>query len=180
MMNKKGIELSINFIVVVILSIVILSIGLVLVRTFFAKTTEIKASLDDQTKSKITEMLSFGEITAMPFNKKQIFAGEYAVYGLGILNVEKQPKEFIVEVTANAAYDKANNLIVSFSPGVEQEWILYDEESFSLDAQEQKELSILVTVPKATVSGNYIFDVETLDITEGTRYGLNKIYIEVP
>ena len=73
--NKTGIELSINFIVVVILSVVILSIGLVLVRTFFAKTTEIKSSLDDQTKSKITEMLSFGEITAMPFNKKQIFAG---------------------------------------------------------------------------------------------------------
>ena len=96
------------------------------------------------------------------------------------MNVEKQSKEFIVEITANSAYNKANEPIYGFEPGVEQEWILYDEDSFSLDAQEKKELSILVTVPKATVSGNYIFDVETLDISTGSRYGLNKIYVEVP
>jgi hypothetical protein len=191
MKNKKAIELSVNFLVIVILSIAMLGMGLYLVRTFFKGAEETKSQLDEQTREKIVEMLSYGENTAMPFNQKSIYAGESATYGVGVLNIDpKNTQTFKVEIKADKAYDFENKPITpdrgySFTLGVEKDWLLYDEEPFTLKAHEQKEILALVTVPKVVVRGNYVFNVSisscpTASCTPNSRYGFHKMYVTVP
>ena len=59
-MNKRAIELSINFIVLFILAIAMFSVGLVLVRNIFFEADEMKRTLDDRTRQKINTLLLGG------------------------------------------------------------------------------------------------------------------------
>jgi len=51
--NKKAMQLSVNFLVVMILSIAILAGSLVLVRTLFSKAENLKLELDESTEREI-------------------------------------------------------------------------------------------------------------------------------
>ena len=187
-MNKKAIQLSINFLVIIILSIVMLSSGLVLVRKFFATTVDIKADLDTQTKGKISQLLSVGETTALPFNKKTINAGENGVFGLGILNVLREEHQYRVNIVAWDAYDKNKNQLTGFDGmqsntfGMveENKYVLYEDTEFTLKPNEQKEIPILVSMPKESQRGTYIFNVIVQDLTQGSQYGnTQKKYVTV-
>jgi hypothetical protein len=174
--NKKGIELSINFLVIIILSIVIFSLGLIMVRTFFTKTAEIKSELDTQTKAKISEMLSGGEPTAVPFNKKTISAGNMDVFGIGIMNIRKEPQNFQIKIESKGGFEKGTQDQIE---GDFSTWLLYDEEPFSLDPYEKNEIPVLVSVPNAVEKGTYVFDVSVT--ANGQQYtSPHKIYVEVP
>lgn len=175
--SKKGIQLSINFLVIVILSIVMLTLGILLVQTFFGKTEEIKRDLDVQTKDKIAELLTYGEITALPYSKKTVSGGDQALFGLGVLNVDRENyKTFYVDIVPSKFVTKRNE--VEDNPDVE-DWLLYDDETFNLAPHESKQVSILVTPPSNARIGTYIFNVQVLE-TSGARYGnLNKMYVTI-
>jgi hypothetical protein len=185
MKSKKGIELSINFIVVIILSMVILGSGLYLVRSFFSNTVELKAQLDEQTKSKIVELLTYGDMTALPFNRKTINLEERAVFGLGILNINTYDGNFSVRIDAFNAYDKNNIIIPWFVHDnvnndfkEENRWLKYDKAPFKVKAHEQAEIPILVNVPKNATKGVYTFDVTVYQDT--SPYGnKNRMFVEV-
>lgn len=88
-MNKKAIELSINFIVILILSIVIMSSSFILVRQFFGKATEMKAKLDSDTETQIRGLLVSGQRVAIPLHTKEAKIGEFVTFGVGISNILK-------------------------------------------------------------------------------------------
>ncbi len=89
MNNKKAIELSINFIVVMILSIAILSASFVLVNQFFGKAGEMKARLDSETETKIRALLVGNERVAIPLHTKEVKVGDFVSFGVGISNILK-------------------------------------------------------------------------------------------
>jgi hypothetical protein len=101
-MNKRAVELSINFVVIMILSIAILSSSLILVKQFFGKATQLKASLDSDTESKIRGLLSSGERVAVPLNTKEVTLGDKITFGVGISNILKDSlgpsNEFVIDV----------------------------------------------------------------------------------
>jgi len=177
MNSKKALQLSINSLVVIIISLVILSAGIVLLRNFFAGTAEIKAKLDSQTESKIAGLLAEGEPVAVPVNRKTIQAGEHSTFGLGILNIIQDTPQsgFNVDVVFTNAYDRTNTIITAIDG---QEWLLYDEEGFTMQSNEQKIIPILIRVSKDAVPGSYIFTVTVT--ADGNEYGKHKIYVEVP
>jgi len=180
-MSKKAITLSINSLVIIILSLVILSLGIVLMRAFFKSTAEIKAQIDAQTESKIASLLAEGEPLAVPVNRKTIQAKKHSTFGLGILNIIQEPGQntFIINIRFSGAYDRMNN-VISIDAETAEGWLLYDEDSFTLQANEQKIIPILVAVPPSA-PGTYIFTIEVQDAVAGTRYNsLQKIYVEVP
>ena len=71
-MRKRGIELSINFIVILIISLIIFTSGLVFTNKFFKLAVDRKADLDKQTELEIQNLLSDGAPVAIPYNKKKI------------------------------------------------------------------------------------------------------------
>ena len=88
-MNKKAIELSINFIIIMILSIAIFSSSLILVKQFFGKAEKMKAAVDSETETKIRSLLVAGERVAIPVYTKETIASKPVTFALGISNILK-------------------------------------------------------------------------------------------
>jgi len=177
MKNKKAITLSINSLVVIILSLVILSLGIILMRGFFRSTAEIKASIDTQTEAKIASLLAEGEPLAVPVNRKTVPTKQHTTFGLGILNIFQDSPQtvFNIDVRFTNAFNKMNVKIEGVDAG---KWILYDEEPLTLEANEQKIIPILISVSADAVPGTYIFTIEAT--AAGQPYGIHKLYVEVP
>ena len=69
--HKKGFELSINFIVMVILSLAMLGVGFYFAKNIFIQTYDIGQQLDDQTKSQIESKLRDpASLVAIGINQK--------------------------------------------------------------------------------------------------------------
>ena len=87
MKNKRAMELSINFLVVMILGIAMLTMGVVFVRKMFTGASEMKDKLDKQTEGELEKLMTSGERVALPYTKKEVKGGKTVIFGLGILNV---------------------------------------------------------------------------------------------
>ena len=61
-MNKKALELSINFLVIVIISLVILSAGILLIKKYFAEAEELHKEISQETEIQINENTPLSKI----------------------------------------------------------------------------------------------------------------------
>jgi hypothetical protein len=178
-MNKSGIELSINFLVIVIISIVMLTSGILLIKNYFGTAEDIKDQLDEQTISQIESLLDEGDYISMPLNRKTISAGESSTFGLGVLNVlSGSPTTFDVNITLSRLVKKdkteATQQELNSIPDPEN-WILY-EESFTISYKSKKAVAIYVEVPKGVFSGTYIYDIGIPQY----QNRITKMYVIVP
>ncbi len=177
MKTKKGaIELSVNMLVVIIISVVILAGGIALLYQLLGQAEVLERDLDSRTKEELQRLLlQEGKQVALPWNKVMIKRGEQNSFGLGILN------SGILE-----SFTVLINPALFIPPeGEPQEdpptasWVLYDNEPFPLKEQESKQIRILVSVPEDAASGTYLFDVK-VQKSNGQRYGpIQKIQIGV-
>jgi hypothetical protein len=84
--TKKGIELSINFIVMLILAIVGFVMGLMFIPQLFKASTDMYQQLDSQSKDILMNQAMEGRVAIYPENF-QTKVGSGRVVGLGIYNV---------------------------------------------------------------------------------------------
>ena len=69
--NRKGIELSINFIVMLILALAVFSGGIMFATKFFGHAEKVRASMDAQTEKQIEKLLDSGSPVVIPINTKE-------------------------------------------------------------------------------------------------------------
>ena len=87
-LNKKGIELSINFIVMLIIALVVFGMGIKLFTMFFAEAENIKDDLDEQTKKELqAKMMSSPDQVVVYPTSLTIQKGKADIIGVGILNI---------------------------------------------------------------------------------------------
>ncbi|MEE9524982.1 MAG: hypothetical protein V3V78_00050 [Candidatus Woesearchaeota archaeon] len=177
-MNKKAVELSINFLVVVILSIVILTSGLLIVKRYFGTAEDIKAQLDEQTIAHIEELLDEGDPVAIASKRKVISGGESAIFGLGIFNINDDTQNFKVDIKFSKLIERDQTIVETVTPNPET-WLLYEDE-VTLGFNDKATISIRIEVPKTASQGTYIYNVNVCygPCTGQNRYGLTKIYVE--
>ena len=171
-MNKKAIELSINFLVIIIISIVMLSSGILIIKKYFGTATEIKEQLDEQTLNRIEDLVSDGGTVVVPFKRKVVEAGEAELFGLGILNLDTTNDEY--KVFINLSKFITRDQIEEDDPGATG-WLLY-ESQHTIAYKETKKIPIRVHVPVGVEPGSYIFNIY---VNKGT-YGLTKITVVIP
>ena len=107
-MNKKAIELSINFIVILVIALVMFGMGLTLFRKFFVEADVIKQNLDDQTKKEIQQiMMSSAEQVIVYPSQLTIRRGKSDVVGVGVLNINENTTAFdiIPDWDGTSCYD---------------------------------------------------------------------------
>ena len=93
--HKRGFELSINFIVMVILSLAMLGVGFYFAKNIFIQTYDIGQQLDDQTKSQIESKLRDpASLVAIGINQKSIKRGDHDIFGVGVANRNKEEGYF--------------------------------------------------------------------------------------
>jgi len=173
-MNKKGIELAISFVVIIIISLVVFAGSMVIVRNIFSGAEELKATLDQQTDSQIQEMLSAGEIVAVPLAHKAIAIGDKAVFWAAVSNALQTATndKFYVLVGFDKAYnpdgsapESGSNLLSASQNYINQNWLFYDKGPHTIPIGDYKAISIFVSVGDEiapnidTKKGLYAFNV---------------------
>lgn len=157
MFNKRAtIGMSIETIVVVIISVVVLIGGITLMYNWIYGAESIKGQLDERTNTELDRLLvDQGKPVALPRNVGDVVRGEGHIFGVGVLNIADQ-NTFHVTLNFVEGKDEAGNTITEVDLPA---WVLYNDQPFILDeGQHVKEL-INLQVPKNVPLGQYIFDV---------------------
>ncbi len=176
-MQKKAIELSLTFMVVVIISIILFVFGV----NFAYKTANEANKIDKANTAELDKKFAqlsceSSDKVCVGIIKRLIPKGSFDTFGLKIINIENATG-FLVEVKASKAFDKqeeetANNLTFK-----------YNNNEIMVEKNEEKSLGIAFEVPKESVSGTYVFDILVKYKVNGEfqQYDdLEKIYVEVP
>jgi hypothetical protein len=164
MKSKKGVELSANFIVMLIIAIAILAFGLVFGRNLFSAAQEMKSELDQRTQRQIESMLDDGSKVILPITTKEVKKGNTALFGFGILNIndESTNNQFLVRVSnvkgvkpdGTNPVSAPNILIDNFN-----DYLLYDDDFQIIERNNKETMGIAVSIPTGVESGTYSFSV---------------------
>ncbi|MAG61140.1 hypothetical protein CL619_05105 [archaeon] len=185
--NKKAsINLAMSTIVMVIIGMVMLTAGILLMKTFITGAEEIKDQLDAQTESELERLLlDQGAKVALPLHTVTMEAGEDHIFGVGILNIDSTlyNDEFSLELTFSKLIDE-NSLEVEGANDIEiLSWLLYNTETMIIEENEHKSEAIYVGVPEDATKGTYIYNVYVYyddDDTGKTKYdSVKKLYVAV-
>lgn len=168
-MNKKAFEVSVNFVVILIISIIVFTMGISIVNRFFQFAEDEKLRWDQLTRSEIDSALDQGDRIAIPRFKKEIVNGEFASFGVGILNVLQGPmRNFRINIDFALASDRRATICepaTASACGEPNNWIrtAYDDESpiiFTLPIKNNEKKSFLVGFDViGAADGTYVFNV---------------------
>ena len=180
MSNKQAVELSLNFIVILIISIALFGFGVIFIRNLFSQATDLRDLTLEELDERIAELICEGsDKVCIGIDSKTIKRKEYAVFGLKILNV-LDSQEFEIKVDPPQdylGYKKDGSKIDTTSLPL----IRYPESrTVVIKQNEEVKLGIGIQVPSTAVSGTYIFNVNIID-GEGISYSsVQKLWVEVP
>ena len=177
MNTKKGIELSFNFIVMLLIAIVIFGFGVRFIYTLSSQAIDLKDMTSQELDDRVADLLcSNSQKICISTDKKIIQKGKFDVFGVKVLNVgDEQTLELHITRPNPSAYTKQNTPIVNdvleWSP---------DYRLMAFKQNEEHKFGIGIVVPPTALSGTYIFDVKVLK-TNGDQYtSTQKMYVEVP
>lgn len=173
---KKGIGMSLNFLVTVIIAIVILVFGVRFISDLVVETTKLESLTTDQLDKKIENLLCETEKVCIGTTKKTIQKGKFDVFGIKIINIisdEEFSDEFNVNIRVSKLI-KDNNEIIDPNK-LNKIKLKYRTNNFIVEKNNEESIGIGVEVEKDAVSGTYILDVEIPQYDE-----IYKIYVEVP
>ncbi len=171
-MAKKGMELSLTFMVAIIIAVVIFILGIRFVYNLASQSNDVKDSASGNLDKKFAEILcNSNDRVCIGIERKLIAKGNSDVFSLKIINIYDNT-DFNITVTrpSPSGYTKSNKNITKD--------ILEWEPKFRtimVERNEEKEIGIGISVPKDAGQGTYIFDVKVEPYNT-----LNKIYVEVP
>jgi hypothetical protein len=185
-MNKKAISLSINTLVIIIISLVILGSGLALLNKFLTQAKEFKGDLDQRTQEELERLLvDQGRRVALPLHTAVLPAGEEHLFGLGIMNINSKA-EFKIKVELSRFVDEQDQIRTNEIFDEANSWLLYFKEPITIEENEPKKEKILVQIPGDAPKGQYIYNVKvfkepfTPDSQDANQYGnTQKIVLTV-
>jgi len=168
---KKGIELSLNFLVTIIIALVIFGFGIKFISNLTSDVTELESLTTEQLDKRIENLVCGTEKVCIGTNKKTIQKGNFDVFGIKIINI-LESQEFNINIGVSKII-KDNEEITDQNELNKVQ--IKHRQSVIIEKNDEENIGIGVEVAKDAVSGTYILDVEI------PQYGeLQKIYVEVP
>ncbi len=179
-MNSKGaIGLSINVIVLIIISLVILALGINLLYTFIEDTNQLHGDIDERTKQELEKLLiQGGNLVALPFDNVDLLPSQSHSFGLGIRNIRGEGDFQVRVILARMAVPDNPDLLADNQQqkdDIVNKWLLYNTGNIPLKEHDSHTETILVTVPADTLPGKYIFRVEVRK--SGQEYANPQLFI---
>jgi hypothetical protein len=179
--KKKGIELSVNFLVALILSIVVFVGGIAILNLILGSGDKYMNEVNEQVKKDIVRILNSGEVVSIPYNKEAVKIGNEVYFGVGINNKLKRETIFNVQVLFNSAFYENDSQILTDKNYINDNWNVFFQngKNYSLVRNEPRVVDVKINVDssiaqgKVTEKGVYIFDVNVtyFDVT-----GVQKVY----
>lgn len=164
MSKKAAIELSMNFLVIIILAIVILGFSFYLFFSVYGKAQELGELTQAQLNERVEELQCDG-VVCISSNYQKLHRGKFHLFGVKITNTGEE-SEFIVNVEHVPVDEQTLNYVPKEYP-------------ITIGQNKEGRVGIGIAVPKEAASGIYIFNV---DVTRnGFLYGTKQqIRVEVP
>ena len=177
MLNKNSMELSLNFLVIIIISITIFGFGIYFISNLAQQAEDLRKLTLSQIDEQISGLACEGsDRICIVAEKKKIQRGKVSIFGIKILNVlDSKNFQIVANPSSPLGYKRDNSPITS--PALIINPPLGRTES--INKNEDKTVGIGVQVPKdAPIGGTYIIDVEIRN--GGNLYvPLQKLYVEV-
>ena len=162
-MNKKGIQLSVNFLVIIILALVVMGFGLTLFYKLIDTSVDTVQTVDRQTEERMERLLQSGELVVVSDTTKSVKSGESADFYVAISNEAQTQKVFTVDVEQKGS--DLGDEGISFYDGQ----IVYRTETESIEVNGFVVVPIRIVSAKKTPKASFIFLVT---VKEGiTPYG---------
>lgn len=204
MLNKRGIELSVNFLVVLIISIAVIGFGIRFTYKLVGETSELQKASGQELDQKIGELLCADDLkVCVGIERKKVSRGKADLFGVKILNIEDSDKTFdvYVEIPKLASqgyacgFDKNNNPISDTATAnnkCTQIKIIHGDLQGSIDtaqnpnpyavykrpvdipSKKDKTIAIAFEVQKGAVSGTYIYNINVKINGAAANYAATK------
>ncbi len=164
-------ELSIGLIVILILSVLIFSMSLYYLFTWFGRAEQLKAEIDKQTEEQILAALKTGnQLVAIPIAVQQVKRGNAATYGIGVRNIAAEGA-FSMATTFSGAYTPDGRTITVDETYLTEKWLgaFANTPTFRLRKNEQKVIPQLIKADlniaqgAPTPKGDYVFNICVYD-----------------
>ena len=184
MVGKKAVELSLNFIVILIISIILFGFGVKFISSLFKEAGDITELTVNELDEHISNLICEGsDRVCIGIERKTILKGKYDVFGLKILNILLD-QNFVISVSPpnppNPIGYKKDNTPIS-SPPSPPLIINPPSRNVVIKQNEERSAGIGIGVPKNAVSGTYILNVNIIRTQTGEDYvKVQKLYVEVP
>ncbi|MBU0756731.1 MAG: hypothetical protein KKF44_01580 [Nanoarchaeota archaeon] len=171
MMKKKAMELSINFIVMLIFSIVLLGFGLI----FASRLLKVSDSAVETGMPKVDDIalescLNEGNYVCLSKNKAEVRVDNNVVFGLGIYNDLPTTDEFIYHLYLAKAIDSEGTSIGEICFGsscyntlawTQENWVAHlDSPPYNVEVKANKKIPLLFQVTKGSKPGTYIWNLK--------------------
>ena len=183
MMNRKGqLELSANFIVIIVLSIIILVGGLALFYRMIHNAQNTVGKLDDQTEQMIKDMMTDSDRTAVYPTEASITNGDSALIGIGITNIYNEEVNFNVKLISVIRYTTTNidgTPMASESPplGTLSDYNDIISGPISIAPHEKVVKGMFLKMPKDAQQGQYTYTIAIRNSTHTDDYGLVQVIV---
>ena len=181
--RKGAIELSANFIVVIIISFVILVGGISIFFKLKASAQNYVDTVDKQTQDNIKSiMLSNNYRVAVYPRDLTLKSGDGEQVGIGITNIDDVAKDFTIKLYAVKYYQSADTPVMDTIDGGREEayYIQSSTTPFTIAPKNQVVKGVLLKMPD-TRRGQYVytFDIITTadDGTGDYNYGVVQVYV---
>ena len=181
-MQKKGaIELSLNFIVIIVITIIIFGFGIRFIYMLASKATELQDMTTSELDARIGNLICEGsERVCIGIDRKIIPRTKFDVFGIKIINI-LESQDFVVNVNPPnppnpIGYRKDNTAI----PGTNGLIVNPQQRAVRIERNDDKTVGVGIQVPANAVSGTYIFNVEIKQQNDQTYVPIQKLYVDVP
>ena len=163
MNNRKGMQLSIQFFVLLVLAIVIFGYSVNFIYALFGEASKLESMAFDQLDQQVESLTCGTQQVCVGTSFKTIARGSFKIFSLRILNSRSETRDFSVTISSGVKPEGSDLLF--FKP---------DTRTFSLNAGDIKTLGIGVEVPADAMSGIYVLDAEVK--INDQPYGDQKAY----
>lgn len=181
--NKKGIELSLNFIVMLIITLIVFGGTLAIAYKVMSKTDALKADMDKDTQDRLESIISNGdEEVIIAFKNKEAKAGNPVTFGIAVSNTLGKERDFSYNLTPAIKVLKDGTSSNWDGAG----WVYLKTDNIGLIKNNDYMLTPFVIItPKNAASGStYVFDVKVMYKDDGgtlrpypARNPINKIRV---
>ena len=184
--KKAALDLSVGFLVKLILAIVVFGMGMVIVRNIFsmAGSGDLTRGVDDEVERQIRVLMNDGERVLVFPEEVETRPQRAAIFGLGILNILDRPGEveFNLEVECHEFIARGSNSGVS-CPEESNTWTFdtYDSVFLRRGGDGNEAVVSIPVVPSVNTQGTYVYNVRVtyVDDDEDVEYGITKFRVVV-
>ena len=174
--NKKAIELSLNFIVIFVITVTIFGFGIKFISDLSAQANQVQYLTISDLDDKIGDIICEGsERVCVGIDRKTIKRTKFGIFGIKIINI-LDSQNFDIEVTR----PNPSGYTVKKTPILADDLIWNPKlRSVYIEKNDEKIVGIGIQVPADAVPGTYIFDV-TIRMQDANPYTpVKKLYVDV-